>query len=85
MGKPSPVVVAFVTFVICMGTISGVVIHAAVNSVEESTKPLRPQFGTYAPDCSEFVVEYDEEDWNEVTETYPTNHAWQDCMGVGSK
>jgi len=64
--------------------ISGVIIGAVVTQPEPKAHEPRSQFGTYAPDCGEFIVEYDEEDWNDVTETYPVNHAWQDCMGVGN-
>ena len=63
--------------------LSGVISHAVMTQPEPQAHEPRSQFGTYAPDCSEFVVEYEEEDWNEVTETYPANHAWQDCMNVG--
>lgn len=38
-----------------------------------------------APDCSMYHVEHAESEWDEVTETYPVNHAWNDCMGVGYK
>lgn len=36
--------------------------------------------------CAVHRVEYDlEKDWDPVTETYPRNEAWENCMGVGRK
>jgi hypothetical protein len=36
--------------------------------------------------CAVHQVEYDlEKDWDPVTETYPRNDAWEECMGVGRK
>lgn len=68
-----------VTIAILCG-ISGVIIGAA--ATHPTPKAHEPR--QHNPrNCSEFAVVYDEEDWNVVTETYPINHAWNDCMGVG--
>jgi hypothetical protein len=32
--------------------------------------------------CEHLTREYRDDEWNEVTETYPTNEAWNECMGV---
>ena len=35
--------------------------------------------------CAHLRRNYTEEDWDPVTETYPTNEAWNECMGVGRR
>jgi len=35
--------------------------------------------------CAVHLVEHDPDTWDEVTETYPRNDAWENCMGVGRK
>lgn len=35
--------------------------------------------------CEVYRIEYTEDQWDEVTETYPTNHEWENCMGVGRR
>lgn len=35
--------------------------------------------------CNALRKTPDPETWDEVTETYPTNHAWEECMGVERK
>jgi hypothetical protein len=32
--------------------------------------------------CEKLRREYREDEWDEVTETYPTNYEWERCMGV---
>jgi hypothetical protein len=32
--------------------------------------------------CEGFRRVYRDDEWNEVTETYPQNIAWNECMGV---
>jgi len=33
--------------------------------------------------CEKLRIKYDiEKDWDPVTETYPRNEAWENCMGV---
>lgn len=70
-------------------TAVGVVLYLAIaitgferakgDELPQAPRLTRPQL------CSEFAVEYEPEQWNEVTESYPTNHAWESCMGVSSK
>lgn len=38
---------------------------------------------TLPQQCERFNVEYDDEDWNPETETFPANVNWMECMGVG--
>ncbi len=84
MKMPSPYFVGFMVLVALIAFISGVIIGTASSAVQETVGTLpRPEFGTYPPDCDKHVVEYIESDWNEETESYPTNHAWIECMGVG--
>ena len=36
--------------------------------------------------CEKLRIKYDiKTDWDPVTETYPRNEAWENCMGVGRK
>jgi hypothetical protein len=35
--------------------------------------------------CEHLRREYTEDEWDPVTETYPENVAWNDCMGVGRR
>lgn len=35
--------------------------------------------------CAKYRRTYREDEWNPVTETYPINHEWMDCIGVGYK
>lgn len=32
--------------------------------------------------CAKYLVEYTEDQWDPVTETYPDNPEWMRCMGV---
>lgn len=32
--------------------------------------------------CEQYVREYSDDEWDPLTETYPTNVAWEHCMGV---
>lgn len=35
--------------------------------------------------CEHLRREPDPLTWNEETDSYPPNHAWEECMGVGRK
>lgn len=35
--------------------------------------------------CEHLKRDYTEDEWDPVTETYPENVAWNDCMGVGRR
>lgn len=35
--------------------------------------------------CAHLRKEPDPATWDAVTDTYPRNHAWEDCMGVGRR
>lgn len=83
--NPSPmflcIVIIAATAVLCYWMVTG-----AVDLVEDTRKNAQPrsEFGSYAPDCSEFEVEYTDDDWDSETDTYkPLNREWASCMGVG--
>lgn len=40
---------------------------------------------TLPESCTKYHREYTVADWNPVTESYPLNHEWMNCMGVGLK
>ena len=54
-----------------------------------------PQLYAYKPEvvrpvpvplkCAEYKRTYTDDEWDEVTDTYPPNHEWMDCMGVGHR
>lgn len=65
-----------------------VIIGSCVSSepLDVSMPPIStPQKQTLPEKCAKYHREYTEADWNPVTETYPTNHDWINCMGVGYK
>ena len=35
--------------------------------------------------CEHLHIEYTDEWWDEALESYPINHAWEECMGVGRR
>ena len=44
----------------------------------------RPVSMTLPQRCAKYHIQYHgDELWNEETQSYPPNHAWMDCMGVG--
>jgi len=50
--------------------------------VIQTEKPVtlsRPQ------SCAHLSLEPDPETWNPVTEEYPPNDEWEECMGVGRR
>lgn len=53
--------------------------HPEVVEVERVKRPTLPQ------SCAHLLREVNEEEWNEVTHTYPPNYEWENCMGVGRK
>lgn len=69
-----------------------IIIAVLMNSctvAEVAAPPRQPDVRTKTltlpQKCEYLRTEHDPATWNPVTETYPTNHAWQECMGVGVK
>ena len=56
-------------------TCTRVVGDVSAEPIEES-KMDRPST------CERFRREYRDDEWDEVTETFPENIAWNECMGV---
>ena len=48
----------------------------ALHTVQPPTLPQK---------CEQYRVTPDPDTWDEVTETYPRNEKWENCMGVGHK
>ncbi len=66
-----------------IGVITGAVHKASKPQeiVEVKAKQTRPQ------SCEHLMNDRQDrnDEWNEEAGTYPLNHAWMDCMGVGIK
>ena len=81
VGRLSPYFIAVIigTLLLCLIGIAALKVYATVTQLPEPHQSRQ----TLSHQCAQHIVEYDESDWDEETETYPTNHAWFDCMGVG--
>lgn len=69
-----------------------IVLAVLMNSctvAEVAAPPRQPEDRTKTPTlpqkCESFRTEKDPATWNPVTETFPRNAKWEDCMGVGVK
>jgi len=69
-------------FLILLGSCSGLPEKPVVLPEEPVARTVTL---TLPQKCSDLRREPDPATWDEVTETYPTNYAWEECMGVERK
>lgn len=57
----------------------GVKTEIPVQAYRGTTYVTRPE------KCRVYLKPHDPETWDPITEEYPPNHEWEECMGVGRK
>lgn len=62
-----------------------IVVFLWMNSEEEVEPVPVAKRLTLPQKCAEFRREPDPDSWDPVTDTYPPNIEWENCMGVGRK
>lgn len=67
--------------------ITGIYLFIMIAGFEAAkAEPLAPTAQQTLPQkCSHLRMEPDPKTWDEETDSYPRNHAWESCMGVGRK
>lgn len=58
---------------------------ALANEPAPVAQPPREKTLTLPQKCRYLLRTPDPDSWDPVTETYPSNYEWEDCMGVGRK
>ena len=76
------VVSLIVVSLLCM---SGVTIYTTYKASRPVIKVEQVKRPSLIWSCAHLLIPVDEDEWDEEKQSYPPNHAWGDCMGVGRK
>lgn len=82
---PTPLFVAAVISITALA-IAGYLVLMILGFESAKAEPsLHTVQPTLPQQCAHLLREPDPDTWDEVTETYPRNTAWENCMGVGHR